>query len=79
MVSKKRIERLEEIKAPTLVIAGGRDYPDFLQIADVLGERITGAKKVILPDSAHIPPMDQPEVFNKLVLEFLAQNIVKSS
>jgi len=78
-LSPSPIERLEEIKAPTLVIAGGRDYPDFIQIADVLGERITGAKKVILPDSAHIPPMDQPEVFNKLVLEFLAQNIVKSS
>ncbi|WP_228088485.1 alpha/beta fold hydrolase [Brevibacillus sp. DP1.3A] len=56
-----------------------RDYPDFLQIADVLTERITGAKKVILPDSAHIPPMDQPEVFNKLVLEFLGQSIVRSS
>ncbi|MED1798097.1 alpha/beta fold hydrolase [Brevibacillus porteri] len=78
-LSPSPIERLEEIKAPTLVIAGARDYPDFLQIADVLTERITGAQKVILPDSAHIPPMDQPEVFNKLVLEFLAQSMVRSS
>lgn len=78
-LSPSPIERLEEIKAPTLVIAGARDYPDFLQIADVLTERIPGAQKVILPDSAHIPPMDQPEVFNKLVLEFLAQSTVKSS
>ncbi|MFC8687150.1 alpha/beta fold hydrolase [Brevibacillus porteri] len=78
-LSPSPIVRLEEIKAPTLVIAGARDYPDFLQIADVLTERITGAQKVILPDSAHIPPMDQPEVFNKLVLEFLAQSIVRSS
>ncbi len=78
-LSPSPIERLEEIKAPTLVIAGARDYPDFLQIADVLTERITGAQKVILPDSAHIPPMDQPEVFNKLVLEFLTQSMVRSS
>ncbi|UKK99859.1 alpha/beta fold hydrolase [Brevibacillus brevis] len=78
-LSPPPIERLEHIKAPTLVIAGARDYPDFLQIADVLTERISGAKKVILPDSAHIPPMDQPEVFNKLVHEFLGQNTVKSS
>ncbi|EJL25309.1 alpha/beta fold hydrolase [Brevibacillus sp. BC25] len=78
-LSPSPIERLENIKVPTLVIAGARDYPDFLQIADVLTERITGAQKVILPDSAHIPPMDQPEVFNKLVLEFLEQSIVRSS
>ncbi|AWX57686.1 alpha/beta fold hydrolase [Brevibacillus brevis] len=78
-LSPSPIERLENIKAPTLVLAGARDYPDFLQIADVLTERITGAQKVILPDSAHIPPMDQPEVFNQLVLEFLAQSTVRSS
>ncbi|MED1785757.1 alpha/beta fold hydrolase [Brevibacillus fortis] len=72
-------ERLEEIKAPTLVIAGERDYIEFLQIADELAGRIAGAQKVILPDSAHIPPMDQPEVFNKLVLEFLAQSTVRTS
>ncbi|MFS0920552.1 alpha/beta fold hydrolase [Brevibacillus sp. 179-C 1.1 NHS] len=78
-LSPSPIERLEEIKARTLVIAGTRDYPDFIQIADVLTERIAGAHKVILPDSAHIPPMDQPEVFNKLVLEFLAQSTVRSS
>lgn len=78
-LSPSPIERLENIKAPTLVLAGARDYPDFLQIADVLTERITGAQKVILPDSAHIPPMDQPEVFNQLVLEFLAQSAVRSS
>jgi 3-oxoadipate enol-lactonase len=66
-------ERLEEIKVPTLVIAGDRDYPDFLHIADVLTERIEGAQKVIIEGSAHIPPMDQPDVFNRIVLEFLEQ------
>ncbi|ELK41563.1 alpha/beta fold hydrolase [Brevibacillus agri] len=66
-------ERLGEIKAPTLVIAGARDYIDFLQIADELAERIERAEKVILTDSAHIPPMDQPEVVNELILRFLKQ------
>jgi len=71
VLSPPPIERLEEIKVPTLVIAGDRDYPDFLQIADVLTERIHGARKVAIKGSAHLPPMDQPEVFNRLVLQFL--------
>jgi 3-oxoadipate enol-lactonase len=70
-LSPAPIERLEEIKVPTLVIAGDRDYEDFLTIADVLAQRITGAKKVIMTGSAHIPPMDQPQLFNQIVMEFL--------
>ncbi|CAJ1001563.1 pimeloyl-ACP methyl ester carboxylesterase [Brevibacillus aydinogluensis] len=66
-------DRLEEIKVPTLVIAGGRDYEDFLQIADELAARISGAEKAVLEASAHIPPMDQPEAFNRLVLDFLGR------
>lgn len=67
-------ERLEEIHVPTLVIAGDRDYPDFLQIADVLAERIPGAQKIVIEGSAHIPPMDQPELFNRVLLSFLEQH-----
>ncbi|MDC0762105.1 alpha/beta hydrolase [Brevibacillus sp. AG] len=44
-LSPSPIERLEEIKAPTLVIAGARDYPDFLQIADVLTDGLQAHKK----------------------------------
>ncbi len=70
-LSPAPIERLEEIQVPTLVIAGERDYEDFLSIADLLAQRIAGAQKVVMNDSAHIPPMDQPERFNAIVLEFL--------
>ena len=66
-------ERLEEIKVPTLIIAGDRDYHDFQQIADVLEERIHGAQKVVIEGSAHLPPMDQPEVFNRVLRQFLDQ------
>jgi pimeloyl-ACP methyl ester carboxylesterase len=29
--------------------------------------------KVVIPDAGHAPNIDQPEVFNKVVLEFLAK------
>jgi 3-oxoadipate enol-lactonase len=70
-LSPPPIERLEEIQVPTLVIAGDRDYEDFLQIADVFERRIPGAKKVVMHGSAHIPPMDQPELFNHILRQFL--------
>lgn len=73
LLSPPPIERLEEIRVPTLIIAGDRDYPDFLQIADILVERIQGEQKVVIKGSAHIPPMDQPQIFNDLMVQFLEQ------
>lgn len=67
------IERLEEIAVPTLVIAGQKDYEDFQKMAEELEARIPNAEKILLPDSAHLPPMDQAPVFNRIVLSFLEQ------
>jgi 3-oxoadipate enol-lactonase len=66
------INRLSEIHVPTLVIAGAEDQPDILRIADLLTTGIAGARKVIIPNTAHHLNMEQPEQFNRAVLEFLA-------
>ena len=65
------IGRLGEIHAPTLVLVGDQDVPDKLASADLLARGIPGAQKVVLPGVAHLPSMEQPEQFNRLVLEFL--------
>ena len=65
------ITRLEAIDAPTLVIVGDEDVSDILTIADLLTTRIPGARQVVLPNVAHIPNLEQPAAFNRLVLEFL--------
>jgi pimeloyl-ACP methyl ester carboxylesterase len=65
------IERLEALRAPTLVIVGDQDQPDMLAIADRLAEGIAGARKVAMPGVAHLPNMEQPRVFNDIVLDFL--------
>jgi pimeloyl-ACP methyl ester carboxylesterase len=64
--------RLGEITAPTLVMVGDRDIPHLQQIADVLATGIAGARKVVMPNTAHVPNMEQPALFNQLVLDFLA-------
>jgi pimeloyl-ACP methyl ester carboxylesterase len=65
------IERLETIQAPTLVIVGEHDLPDFHAIADELTRRIPKAQKTILKDAGHMCPMEAPEIFNRVVIEFL--------
>jgi pimeloyl-ACP methyl ester carboxylesterase len=65
------IERLGEIHVPALVIVGANDVPAILKTADVLASGIDSARKVVIPDSAHVPNMEHPQEFNRLVLGFL--------
>jgi pimeloyl-ACP methyl ester carboxylesterase len=54
-----------------LSVTGARDLYDFHAIANAL-ERDANAHKVILPRVGHMSPMEDPEAFNSVVLEFLA-------
>jgi 3-oxoadipate enol-lactonase len=65
------VQRLGEIKAPTLVVVGDHDLPDIHKTAGLLTSRINGARMVILPDAAHLPNLEHPEEFNRLLLDFL--------
>jgi 2-hydroxy-6-oxonona-2,4-dienedioate hydrolase len=64
-------QRLSEIGAPTLILAGGLDDPEILRAAEVMATAIHGAKKVIIPNCAHLPNMERPAEFNQAVLGFL--------
>lgn len=65
------LDRLSEIKASTLVLAGGRDVPEILEIAGILTSRIGGAKRLDFESAGHLIPMEQPERFLEVVMEFL--------
>lgn len=65
------IRRLSEIDVPTLVIVGTFDESSILDIADVLAERIPGAKKIVYEGAAHMINLEQPDRFNSDLLNFL--------
>ncbi len=65
------INRLAEIKLPTLAILGTLDMADILAIVDLLVEEITDAEKIAVLDVAHMVNMERPEEFNQIVLNFL--------
>jgi 3-oxoadipate enol-lactonase len=64
-------DRLAQITAPTLIVYGDKDLMDVRQAAAPLAAAIPGARLVVIPDAAHLPQMERPEEFNRVVLEFL--------
>jgi pimeloyl-ACP methyl ester carboxylesterase len=65
------VGRLKSLRMPTLIVAGALDHPEILRAADMMTKEIPDAKKVIIPDAAHMPNMEKPKEFNQAVLEFL--------
>jgi len=64
-------DRLPEIGVPTLLICGDEDPS--LQPMRVMERKIKGARFVLLSPAGHFANRDQPEAFNRAVLEFLAE------
>lgn len=64
--------RLADVSVPTLVVVGTLDQPDFRAISARLAAEIPGAERAEL-ETAHLPALERPDEFNRLVLGFLAR------
>ena len=67
----KLTDRLGEIKTPTLIVRGAREIPDFVSSAERLATGIAGARLVIIPESGHLVPLEQPAAVAAALREFL--------
>lgn len=65
------LQRLSELKVAALVLVGQLEDPENLAVADTLATKIADARKIVIPNSGHLPQMEKPEEFNHLVLDFL--------
>lgn len=68
------VGRLQELKVPTLVLVAERGGPDALAIATKIKSEVAGAKLVTLTGSGHMMNFEQPDAFNRIVVEFLNAN-----
>ncbi len=59
------------IKTPTLIIWGEKDHVIYPAISTVFHSRIAGSQLAVIPKCGHLPQEENPEAFNKLVLDFL--------
>jgi pimeloyl-ACP methyl ester carboxylesterase len=69
-VDSRVIDHLPEINVPTLIIVGERDEP-YHDASRYMQSKIPGARLEVIPEAGHAANMDQPEAFNRVVLEFL--------
>lgn len=67
------IDRLKEIRVPTLLLVGTRDVPDIQTIADRLESEITNLRRVDFEGAGHVLNMEQPERFTQEIIDFLAE------
>ncbi|QXI30011.1 alpha/beta fold hydrolase [Pseudomonas vanderleydeniana] len=64
-------ERLSAITCPTLIVSADRDYTP-VSLKQSYVKLIPDARLVVINDSRHATPLDQPQVFNRTLLEFLS-------
>jgi 4,5:9,10-diseco-3-hydroxy-5,9,17-trioxoandrosta-1(10),2-diene-4-oate hydrolase len=64
-------DRLPELRMPTLLIWGGHDHIFPASHAQAAVRRIPNARLEVFDDSGHTPQMEEPDRFNRLVLDFL--------
>ena len=63
---------LENVKAPTWIVAGKNDELTTLAHAEVLRERIEGAQLIVHPSAGHYIPLANARYFNQKLDEFMA-------
>ena len=61
------------ISCRTLVVNGERSALYLRRIGELTARAVTGAKRVIVPDSRHFPHMENPSFFDEVVLTFLGE------
>ena len=70
MMNPWGLDILPSVQVPTIIICGEKDE-GYLVATDYMAQKIPGAQKVIVSDANHGVNIDQPKVFESIVLDFL--------
>lgn len=69
--SQPAVEHLHQIMAPTLVVIGDLDEENVQEAANLLADEIPMADRVKIADAAHLPNLEKPDKFYRVVYDFL--------
>lgn len=61
---------LEQIACPVQIIVGELDQATPPADAELMAEKIPGARLAVIPNAAHLANLEQPEAFNQIVSSF---------
>lgn len=65
---------LETLRVPILLLTGDADLYSPPPVLRLFAERIRGAQTIVVPETGHSAYWEQPEMFNRAVLDFLRQH-----
>lgn len=63
---------LPSIAAPTLIVVGEHDAITTPAMAQTMAAGVRGATLKIIPNAAHLSPLEQPQIVNAAIASFLA-------
>jgi 3-oxoadipate enol-lactonase len=66
------LERLGRITVPTLIMVGADDPGTPVAASEAIHARIPGSRLAVIPSASHLSNVEQAEVFNRHLTEFLA-------
>jgi pimeloyl-ACP methyl ester carboxylesterase len=67
------LDRLEDVEVPTLIVWGRNDRVVPAQDAIGFGRRLRNSRTVIFDDTGHLPQLERPMRFNRVLETFLAE------
>jgi 3-oxoadipate enol-lactonase len=67
-------ERLSEIHAPTMIIAGEADLIKGREYAEIIANQIPSSEFVLVPGAGHALCLEKPAVLNSLLLGFVQKH-----
>ena len=67
------LERLAEVRCPTLIIAGAQDVGAPVAMSQAMAERIPGAELVVFDEASHLSVAEVPALFAQSLQAFLAR------
>lgn len=74
MVNYTRSFELEKINVPSLVVVGDEDRLTPPTMSREMARRIPGARLTVIAGAGHLSNIEQPEAFNRALLEFLTEH-----
>jgi 3-oxoadipate enol-lactonase len=64
------LNRLGDIRCPSLVVTGSLDLPDFQAIGEILSSRLPAARRMTIEGAGHMVNLEAPDRFNRALFEF---------
>jgi pimeloyl-ACP methyl ester carboxylesterase len=68
-------DQLKEIRLPTLIVTGEKDSTVHPRLQKLLADRIPAARQVTIAGAGHAVIAEEPDQFNRILLEFLGRPV----